>query len=48
LHHRITANGHARMWPASPITILFLKMWPGSIGARGIARPLYAELNRRR
>jgi len=23
LHHRITANGHARMWAASPFTILF-------------------------
>jgi hypothetical protein len=24
LHHRITANGHGRMCPASPITILFM------------------------
>src|SRR6478609_9191845 len=23
LHHCITANGHPRMWPASPITNLF-------------------------
>jgi hypothetical protein len=33
LHHRITANGHGRMCPASPITILFMTCEPERITA---------------
>src|SRR5207245_3413846 len=42
LHHRITANGHGRMWPASLITILFLtwRMVP-SAHADAVLRSLW-------